>query len=112
MGCNKVMCSQCGFTFCWMCGGDYLKTHDYPREAWGCNKPPMIDSTEGADGLSAAERARIQLKRRVHFSDRFDASLGSAKLMMGATERTEAVVGQCGCRKRSKEGQKGTGSNP
>jgi hypothetical protein len=88
-GCNKVVCSSCGFAFCYLCGGDYFKTHDYPREAWTCNKPP---AAENFGVMTDAERRQAELKRYVHFSDRVGASRSSARMMDAARARSDAAI--------------------
>lgn len=69
-GCNKVICTKCGKAFCWMCGQDFSKAHDYPKEAWACNKPPATFSRD-----SKSEQARL-----MYFVDRVESSKQSAVL--------------------------------
>jgi hypothetical protein len=61
-GCNKMRCTQCNTTFCWMClRHPFESAHDYPRQAWDCNKE--------VDDASLSEFDR-ELKKYAHLLDR------------------------------------------
>lgn len=69
-----------------------MKTHDYPKEAWGCNKPPAA-VTASITGLTPQEQARADLARYVHFRERAVNSRSSADAMEKARVKVELAVG-------------------
>lgn len=90
-GCNKVVCDPraggCGVAFCWMCGGEYAKVHDYPREAWQCNKPPAV----GFGSSDAQGQAKAEVARFMFYFDRVHSHEQALKFAVASLEKLHAV---------------------
>jgi hypothetical protein len=84
-GCNKVKCIKCSFSFCFVCGGDYYKTHDYPNEAWECNK--VITETQHSAFDAPSDLDLYQL-----FHDRYMSAIESSRAMIESFPKLEESI--------------------
>ncbi|KAI9000153.1 hypothetical protein DFJ74DRAFT_459777 [Hyaloraphidium curvatum] len=82
-GCNHMTCSKCGFHWCWSCHGDWNKIGGYQHR---CNA--YVD----AKSASAISDARKELKRYMHYFDRFENHRQSAKLGDEFMKRVEVKM--------------------
>eukprot|EP00924_Labyrinthula_sp_SR-Ha-C_P006681 augustus_masked-scaffold_29-processed-gene-1.14-mRNA-1 protein AED:0.13 eAED:0.14 QI:0/-1/0/1/-1/1/1/0/486 len=64
-GCNHMKCLKCGYEYCWHCSKPW-KSHG--GDAYKCNK---FNEEESPESQSAAEKAKSELNRYLHYYKRF-----------------------------------------
>ena len=82
-GCNKVKCLLCSHSFCFVCGGDYYKTHNYPQEAWTCN---VVVSAEAKSSVPN------DLEIYEAFRNRYLSAVESSKAMTDSFPKLEQSI--------------------
>jgi len=82
-GCNKVKCLLCSHSFCFVCGGDYYKTHNYPQEAWTCTVVVSADAKSSVPN---------DLEIYEAFRNRYLSALESSKAMTDSFPKLEQSI--------------------
>ena len=86
-GCNHMTCKICKNDFCWICLGSWEEHGQLTGGYYKCNKydPNAVsDSSQ-----SAAERAKLELERYLHYYQRYHGHDHSLKFAAGQRETAE-----------------------
>ncbi|KAL5533496.1 hypothetical protein ACEPAF_5272 [Sanghuangporus sanghuang] len=82
-GCNRMVCRQCRFQFCWVCLRDW-SAHGYNQNVCHSYKEP--------EPTAEMDKAKAYLERWMFYYDRFNNHEVSAKLDQEVAERLEAKM--------------------
>jgi ariadne-1 len=86
-GCNHMNCKLCKHEFCWICMGDWLEHGQNTGGFYKCNR---YDVKADNSSATAAQKAKAELDRYLHYYQRFhghDSSLKFAASLREAAER-------------------------
>ena len=75
-GCNHMTCKICKFEFCWICNGSWASHGADSGGYYKCNK---FDVAPVDSSASAAEKAKAELDRYLHYYQRYHAHDASLK---------------------------------
>lgn len=85
-GCNHMTCSRCRYEFCWICMGDWKAHGEATGGFYKCNR---YDASKVDASVTAAEKAKAELDRYLHYYQRYHGHDVSLKFANAQREQAE-----------------------
>lgn len=88
-GCNHMTCKICKYEFCWICMGNWQEHGQNTGGFYKCNR---YDPSEVSSTVSAAQKAKQELDRYLHYYQRYHGHDQGLKYASKQREAAEAKM--------------------